>query len=176
MFSNEYIFRQVEETRKKYWTRDPYELLGSIGAEVHFTREFSPEGLKGYCTVIKRIKIAVINGFLNEWERRMVAGHEAGHLILHMNEIYRSPVRALRDFHVLSETGRIEREANMFLADFMLTDDDVMESVSNEYNDIYSSARELGVLPELLAFKLYSMNQRDYRVRCPIDLNSKFLG
>jgi len=166
----------VEETYKKYRTRDPYELLSCMGAEVHFTREFSPEGLKGYCTVIKRIKIAVINAFLNEYEQRMVAGHEAAHLILHTNEIYRSPVRALRDFHMFNDNGKIEREANMFAADFMISDDDVMESVSDEYSDFFRSSRELGIRPELFAFKLYSMGQRNYGVHSPIDLDSKFLG
>lgn len=174
--SSEYIFRETERLHRRYGTRDPYELLSCMGAEIHYTHEFGPDGLKGYCTVLKRIKFAVINAFLNEFEQRVVAGHEAAHLVLHMNEIYRSPVRALKDFHMFTETGRIEYEANLFLADFMLSDDEVMESVSDDENNFFSSASEFYVPPDLFAFKLFSMSQRNYKVQSPIIPDSKFLG
>jgi len=173
--TSEYIFREAERMSRMIGARNPYELLDYMGAKTHFTHEFSPNGLKGYCTVIKRIKFAVINAHLCEHEKRIVAGHEAAHLLLHMNEIYHNPVRALKDFNLYNNTGKIEREANMFLADFLLSDDSVLESLSNEYKDFFSSARELHVPPDLFAFKLFSMSQRNYKVQSPIVADSQFL-
>ena len=173
--TSEYIFKKAEEMRRKCGSRNPYDLLDYIGAEVHFTQEFSPDGLKGYCTIIKRIKFAVINAYLDEPEKRIVAGHEGAHLILHTSEIYNSPVRALKDFHMFNETGIIEYQANLFLADFLLSDEAVMETISED-NDFFSSARALYVPPELLAFKQFSMNQRNFKVQSPLTPDGKFLA
>ena len=172
----DYIFEEVTRIQKKYGTRDPFELLDCIGAVTHFSYEYGRKGLKGYSTVMNRTMYAVINGRLHENDRRIVAGHEAGHLILHIDEILCSPIRALRDFNMWDNSGRIEYQANLFLADFLLADDEVMDTVTDEYSDFFASARELYVPPPLLAFKVYSMMRRGYEVRSPIDLDSKFLG
>ena len=172
----DFIFREVKRLQEKHGTRDPFELLVGMGAAVIFTNEYGPDGLKGYSTVMNRMKYAIINGRLCPEEQKVVAGHEAAHLILHIDEIMSSPIKALRDFNMFNDTGRIEYQANLFLADFMLDDDEVMGHVTNEHTDFFSTACELYVPPPLLAFKLYSMMRRGYEVRSPIDLDSKFLG
>lgn len=172
----DFIFRETERIYAKYRTRDPFELLDGMGAVVSFTREYGRKGLKGYSTVMNRSKYAVINAYLHPAEQKVVAGHEAAHLILHVDEILSSPVRALRDFNMWDNSGRIEYQANLFLADFMLDDDEVMEHVADEYTDFFGTARELYVPPPLFAFKIYSMMKRGYDVRSPIDLDSRFLG
>jgi len=172
----DFIFSETERIYRKYRTRDPYELLDCIGAVTRITYEYGRKGLKGYSTVMNRIKYAVINGRLHPAEQKVVAGHEASHLILHIDEILSSPIRALRDFNMFNNTGRIEYQANLFLADFMLDDGEVMEYLSDEYMDFFSAARALYVPPPLFAFKLYSMTRRGFEVRTPIDLDSRFLG
>jgi len=119
---------------------------------------------------------AVINGNLSEHDQRIVAGHEAGHLILHKTEILSSPAQALKDFNLYDNSGRLEYQANSFLADFLVSDDDVMDALSNDDHDFFANAKELHIPPPLLAFKLHSMMKRDYKVRNPIDLQSSFLG
>ena len=171
----DYIFDETKRIFTKYKTRDPFELLDSMGARVVFTNKYGKNGLKGYSTVMNRIKFAVINAQLPNTERRIVAGHEAAHLILHMDEITSSPIKALQDFNMFDNSGKIEYEANLFLADFMLEDVDIMENVRDEDMDFFRSARSLYVPPPLLAFKLYSMMRRGYEVRSPIDLESQFL-
>ena len=172
----DFIFHETKRIYAKYMTRDPFALLESIGAVVYFTREYGPRGLKGYSTVMNRNKYAVINAYLSPAEQKIVAGHEAAHLILHVDEILSSPVRALRDFNMWDNTGRIEYEANLFLADFILNDDEVMEHVYDEDMNFFTIASELCVPSPLFAFKLYSMMRRGYEVRSPIDLDSQFLG
>ena len=171
-----YIFNEAETIAAKYQTRDPYKLLDSIGAIVKVEYDFDPDGLKGFAAIIKRVMFCVINGHLAEHEQRIVAGHEAAHLILHRKEILLSPAKALQDFDLFNNSGRLEYQANSFLADFLVSDDEVMDVITQSDCDYFANARELNMPPHLLAFKLFSMMHRGYSVRNPIGLSSNFLG
>ena len=169
------IFNEVERVIKKYGTRNPFELLDAMGAVTKITHDFHRNGLKGYCAILHRAEYVFINGKLPRAEQKVVAGHEAAHLIIHRPQIMSSPVRAMRDFNLYDNTGRIEREANSFLADFIVSDEDTLDVIKNSY-DYFSAARELYMPAPLLAFKLYSMMRRGYDVHNPVDLDSGFLG
>ena len=171
-----YVFAEAEKAVKLYQTRDPYELLDCIGAIVQFNYDYHPDGLKGFSTILNRVMFAVVNGHLDDYDKRIVAGHEAAHLILHKNEILLSPAKALKDFDLFNNSGQLEYQANSFLADFLVSDEEVLEVLSNEDSDYFANARELYMPPHLLAFKLHSMMKRDYKVRSPIDLHSGFLA
>ena len=171
-----YIYAEAESAVKKYQTRNPYELLDAIGAKVRHCYEYEPDGLKGFSTILNRVMFAVINGHLDEHDQRIVAGHEAAHLIIHKNEIMMSPAQALKDFNLYDNSGRLEHQANSFLADFLVSDEDVLDAISYDEQDYFSTARQLYIPPPLLAFKLHSMMKRDYKVRNPVDLQSGFLG
>lgn len=171
----DYIFFEVERILKKYATRDPYELLDSIGAVTKISYEYPRGGLKGYCTILNRIPYAIINGNLNDDDKRVAAGHEAAHLIIHRNQIMSSPVKAMQDFNLYDNSGRVESEANFFLADFITSDEDVLDIIGSGC-DYFAAARSLRVPAPLMAFKLYSMMRRGYKVRNPAELDSKFLG
>ena len=170
-----YEYLAAEQVARKYQTRDPYKLLDEIGAITRFDYSYEPNGLKGFSTILNRVMFAVINGHLNEHDQRIVAGHEAAHLILHKKEILLSPAQALKDFNLYDNSGRLEYQANSFLADFLVSDEDVLESLAND-DDYFATSRELYIPPPLLAFKLHSMMRRDYKVRSPVDLRSGFLG
>ena len=171
----DYIYNEVNRMIAKHGTRDPYELLDAIGAVVKVSYEYPENGLKGYCTILNRVRYAVINGNLCDTDRKIAAGHEAAHLILHTKQIMSSPVKAMRDFNLYDNSGVVEREANTFLADFLVSDEEVLDTLQAN-DDFFSSARALYLPPPLLAFKLYSMMRRGHKVRNPIDLDSKFLG
>ncbi|MCL2852268.1 MAG: ImmA/IrrE family metallo-endopeptidase [Defluviitaleaceae bacterium] len=172
----EYTFSEAEKAIIKCGSRDPYELLDSIGAVVKFSYEFMPGGLKGFSTILNHTMYAVVNGNLDEHERRIVAGHEAAHLILHKKEILLSPANTMRDFSLWGSSGKLEHQANRFLADFLVSDKEVMDIVSNEDHDYFAAANQLCLPPPLLAFKLYSMIQRGFNLRNPADLRSGFLA
>jgi len=93
-----FIYSEVERIIKKYQTRDPYEFLDAIGAVTAFSDQYGRNGLKGYSTILNRTMYAVINGKLCSEERRIVAGHEGAHLVVHKNEILASPVRMIKNF------------------------------------------------------------------------------
>jgi Zn-dependent peptidase ImmA (M78 family) len=169
------IYREVKKILARYGTRDPYELLDAIGAVVRVSYDYASDGLKGFCTISNRVPYAVINGNLNETDMKIAAGHEAAHLILHAKQIMSSPVKTMRDFNLYDNVGVAEREANFFLADFIVSDEDVLDAIDTGY-DYFATASALYVPAPLLAFKLYSMMRRGYDVRNPVDLDSKFLG
>ena len=170
-----YIYSVAENTAKKHGTRNPYELLKSMGATVRFSYGYDPGGLKGFSTIQNRIMFVVINGNLTESEKHIVAGHEAAHLILHKTEILNSPIKALRDFTIYDNSGRLEYEANTFLSDFLLTDVDVMDVICEGGRDFFSCANELCIPPQLLGFKLAGMMARGFDVHLPIPLVSGFM-
>ena len=171
-----HIYLAAETAAMRYQTRDPYKLLEGIGAIIHYRYDFDQKGLKGFATIINRVMYAVINGNLSKGERKVVAGHEAGHLIQHKAEIMLSPAQALKDFNLYDNSGRLEYEANSFLADFLVSDDDVLDVVSNEDGDYFSNANDLCIPPPLFAFKLHSMMRRGIKIRSPVDLQSGFLA
>jgi len=76
-------YQEAEGFAKKLCSRDPFDLLDSIGARIKFNYEYQPDGLQGYANIIRRVKFAVINGNLKNDYRHIVAGHEAAHLIKH---------------------------------------------------------------------------------------------
>ena len=96
-------------------------------------------------------------------------------MILHRDEIMASPARALSDFDLFTSSGRLEYQANRFLADFLVSDEAVLGVTSNENADFYNTAGELYLPPPLLAFKLHSMVHRGFPVKNPVDLQSDFL-
>jgi insertion element IS1 protein InsB len=90
-----FLYREAERAAKVAGSRNPYELLKAIGAIKKISHEYDPEGLRGFATIICDQMFVVINGHMHEDDRRIVAGHEAAHLILHKAEIQLSPARAL---------------------------------------------------------------------------------
>jgi len=119
---------------------------------------------------------AVINGHLPEEEQRIVAGHEAAHLILHKREILSSPACALKDINLYDNTGKLEFEANSFLADFLISDKQVIDVVADPDKDYFNISKELYIPPPLFAFKLLSMIRRGHNLKNPAVLQSDFLG
>jgi len=174
---DDYIFRETERICAKCGTRNPFVALEKIGAVVRYAQNFGVNGLKGFCTIQHRTKYVVINGKLSAPEQKIVAGHEVGHLILHEATILESPGQTLKDFNLYSDSGRTEYQANLFLANFMLEDDALLECIQdNEHLDYFGISAMLYVPPPLLGFKLFSMARRGYDVRIPVGLDSKFLG
>jgi len=171
----DYLYSRAEAYVEQYGTRDPYELLNGIGARVIVTHDFEPDGLKGFAAIENRMMYAVINGKLNKHEQHIIAGHEAAHLINHEAEILASPARAMQDFDLYCNKGRLENEANRFLADFLTGDEEVLDMLSS-HDGFYDLASVLYLPPPLLGFKLYSMMQRGLPVKSPVDLKSDFLA
>lgn len=82
----------------------------------------------------------------------------------------------MRDFDLYNATGRLEREANLFAADFLLGDEEVMDEIHSCGANFFSVAQTFNVPSPFFAFKLYSMIERGYVMKLPVDLDSRFLA
>lgn len=170
--SPEQIYKLVCQYRKKLKTNNPFDLLDAIGAVVKFSGAYPAGGLRGYCTVLLKTKYCVISQNQPEEEQRVVAAHEAGHLILHQERL---KAGALQDWDVYHAEGVMEREANLFAADFLIDDVDILEQVQAKNSDFFSLAKALSVPAPFLAFKLYSMVHRGHRLLMPSEPQNRFL-
>ena len=169
----EAIFEKAQRFRRRFQTSDPFELLDDMGVIIRRSNAYPRDGLRGYCTIMNKTRYVVINQKQPEAEQRVVAGHEAGHLILHKAELRAGA--PMQDFDVYNVKSRLERQANFFAADFLINDDDVLDLMHSRDADFFDVAKELYIPAPFFAFKLYSMVNRGYSMRVPVDLNSTFL-
>lgn len=64
----------------------------------------------------------MLSSFLSEEEKRIVAAHELGHVILHRTQLKMAPMSDNRLYNMINET---EYQANLFAADLLIEDQDV---------------------------------------------------
>lgn len=108
---NEYIKRVIENLRKKYKTKCPYELANYLGIILIIQPLGAPLGMYKY---INRNKVIFLNADLNEYERRYVLTHEIGHAILHpKSSCFFTNTKNINKF-------KKEYEANLFASEFLI--------------------------------------------------------
>ena len=161
---------RIEELIDEYNTSDPFELMDAL--DIH-CESSNLEHLKGYCVIIHGIKFIAINENLRPAERKIVAAHELGHIILHSDKL---KAAAHEDMNIYNIADKTEYQANLFAADLLLDDDEVDELAMQEGIDFYTMARYLYTNPQLLGFKLFSMANRGYNYNFHIPPKSTFLA
>lgn len=115
----------------------------------------------------------IINTFLPEEEKRIVAAHELGHVVLHRSELKIAP---MKDECLYSAKNNTEYQANLFAADLLLEDADIEQMSKNEDLSYFGLCSSLYCSPDLMSFKLYSLIQRGQAYHMPMELQSNFLG
>lgn len=81
----------------------------------------------------------------------------------------------MKDFDIYGATGKLEREANFFAANFLISDELALDEIHSCGADFFSTASTLNVPAPFFAFKLYSLVQRGNTMRMPVDLDNGFL-
>ena len=102
-------------------TNDPFKIAEMLN--IHLIIE--PLGnASGYYRCMKRIKFIFLNENImeNEASAKVVMAHELGHALLHRIENC-----CFMSHHTLLLTSHIEREANRFAAELLITDDMLKE-------------------------------------------------
>lgn len=165
-----YISREVEKLVRRHGTRDPFALLGAMNVQVRVY--FDLTCTKGFTRYFLRRYFVGINGNLSEAGRRIVAAHELGHIVLHAEALRTSP---LFDTAVYDKRSSTEYEANLFAADLLLTDSEVLETAGVPDTDFLGLCSILGTEPGLMNFKLLSMRKRGLHVPLAGECDSRFL-
>lgn len=165
-----YISDAAFKLAKKYDSRYPFKIIKRSGIILKFSDRY--EHLKGYYFNSLRSHYIVINAKLPREEQRIVAAHEIGHYVLHRELAREAPIS---DSSMFTVARRHEYEANIFCAELLLEDDEVCEAAKETDGDFFAGSSRLRVLPELLLFKMYSMNSRGWHFKLPFSLDSAFL-
>ena len=172
----DFIYSEVQRCLKKYGTRNPYEFLASMKVVFRETTRYPENGLKGFCMIMFGTMYVTVNANLDDVLKKTTTAHEGAHIIVHRNVILSSATKMMKDFDIFNASGRYENEANFFVADYLLDDNDVMEIITDGDMDYFKTAKVLCIPAPLLDFKLYSMMRRGFAVKNVDGLNSRFLG
>jgi len=130
-----------------------------------------PDAIKGFYYMNHRIKSITVNSDLPEIIQRIIIAHEIGHAMLHAS----SGINEFHDVGLYDESSAREKEANLFAAELMLRDEDVLEAMNGD-TTFSAAAAQLLVPMELLDFKFRVMKAKGYKlVEGPIDVRNNFL-
>lgn len=171
--SYEQICRAVKTIQRKYEETDPFRLCRDMNIllrQVNLGTE--PDAIKGFYLKEKNIRSITVNCDLPEAIQRVIVAHELGHCVLHSH----SGMQAFHDIALFDECSILEKEANLFAAEFLLNDQDVYE-VLNQDTAFFATARTFCVPPEVLDFKFRIMKWKGYKVtEPPISAQNNFLS
>ena len=164
------IFENAAALVKKYKSRNPAEIAESLGITVAYNSEFSR--LKGFYTVMNRKRYIVINDNLSDNEKKIVLSHELGHDRLHRKL---AADAGLQEFVLYDMKSRPEYEANLFAAELLIDDGEMLELARSGY-DIEEISKILCTDINLAAIKISAMNNRGYNFNPVITPKGNFLS
>lgn len=167
------ICREVRRLMRKHRETDPFRLCRELGIMVFFVpMGKGEEDCKGFFLVQSRIPSITINSDLSEDLQRIICAHELGHAILHRKQ---TGVAAFHEFALFDSASRCEYEANIFAAEYLLQDEDVLEMLNDDLS-FFQAAAQLYVPAELLDFKFRTLKWKGYMViDAPLMANGNFL-
>lgn len=173
MANFKFICDEVCRIMRHYDETDPFRLCKAMGIVVRYAAMgIGPECCKGFFLAQSRILTITINSDLSNDLQRIICAHELGHAILHGKY---AGVKAFHDFALFDATNRYEYEANIFAAEFLLRDIDVLEMLNDDLS-FFQAAAQLYVPAEILDFKFRTLKWKGYKViDAPLMAQSNFL-
>ena len=130
------------------------------------------QDIKAYYFYQSRIRNIVINTRISETVRRILAAHELGHDRLHKE------IAMLKGFHeieLFDMAQQTEFEANIFAAELLIDDAELLELLNEEIKSFFCVARELYIPAPLRDFKFRVLKHKGYRIEIPYIANGGFL-
>jgi len=145
---NKIIDKKVTQLKKKYHTKNPFELCEHLGIEILY--EDLGKNINGFYQAAPRNKIIHININLDEFSRYFTCSHELGHALFHskLNILFLE-----KNTFVIK--NKLENEADYFSAHLAI-DDGELNSDNFESMTVEQKAAQLHVPIELLKLKYKS--------------------
>ena len=171
MLSTLYIAREVTELVNRHHTRCPYELCERLDIYIH--HKDLGHDIKAYYFCQSRIRNIVINSRVSETVKRILVAHELGHDRLHSHI---ATLKGFKELDLFDMATPTETEANLFAAELLIQDQELMELLNEEHMSFFEAAKILEVPPELLDFKFRALKQKGYSVQAPYIAAGDFLG
>lgn len=148
------IIETAKDVLRRYGGRDIFETAANAGVNVWFRQLGS---LKGFYICENGMRYIVINEELDDTLKKVVCAHEFGHDMLHRE----LSAGGIRENTLFLATDKTEREANIFAACVLISDEDILENIAGGA-DIESAAANIGLPREIVAYKLSAMNASGY--------------
>lgn len=159
----EYICDKVASIKKKH-SANPFIALENLDCIVlNQPLGTSSTSVKGFCSKHYGVCAVVINDDLPEIMQKIIAAHELGHVILHMDT---PGVNLYNEACILDNTSVTERKANFFAAEYLIEDKDVYDAIQYEYS-LSQMAAYVKVPIGLLILKLEIMRWYDDSIKEP---------
>ena len=110
-----------------------------------------------------RQPVIIVKEGLHPVTRSIVIAHELGHHVLHQKQI--KELQFLQEFNIFDMTNKdMEYEANLFVSELLLPDEEVLEYVYQGY-DVAEIASAMNSDINLVALKVSHLNNRGYNFR-----------
>lgn len=148
------IINAAENILKSHGGRDIFETAENSGANVWFR---SLGGLKGFYICENGARYIVVNESLDDSLKKVVCAHELGHDTLHRE----LSAGGIREGTLFLDSNKTEREANLFAACVLISDEEILDLMS-EGADVAGAAASLNLPPEIILYKLEAMNFNGY--------------
>ena len=164
------IIKEVNKVKKMHSENDPEKICAAMGIDIlYMSMGHHHSAIKGFVLETKNEPIIFVNQDLPDVIQRIIIGHELAHVICHVGE------DKAFDRLLYNSSNKMEIEANMFLAELLLDDQDVLEEL-NSGKTFFGAAKALYVPPELLDYKFRIMKSKGYKlVEPPTSTRSNFL-
>jgi len=160
----EEILQTVRSLKERYETADPVRLCESMGILLLYApMGESREACKGFYLTQSRIQAVTVNSDMELPLQRVVLAHELGHAVLHREA---AGVCGFRELKMFDETSQMEYEANLFAAELLLEDEEVL-ALMREDMSFFGTAAALEVPPELLDYKFRLLLRKGCKIVSP---------
>jgi len=166
----DYIIRVANTLTHKYQTRNPYELCDALGVRIRL-KDLGTD-IKAYYFYHSRIRNIVLNTRVSETIRRILVAHELGHDRLHQQI---AMLKGFQEIELFNMAQPAEYEANIFAAEVLIDDDELLELLNDRDKSFFDVARELYIPAPLLDFKFRVLKNKGYRIEAPYIANGDFL-
>ena len=170
MAKMDYIIKVVDRLISKCGTRDPFEICRALDIEIYYKN--LGDTAKALYFRDSRMRQICLNNRITETVLRVLLWHELGHDRLHQDIIV---LKGFRKVDTISLEIPVEYEANLFAAEGILSDNDVLYLLYYDDRNLFSIASELYVPYPLLEFKLRIMQHKGYDIQAPVEANGDFL-
>ena len=150
----EYIYKCADALKKVFKTGDPDEILRMRGAKIKNTL---PDSLRGMICIVDGETVVFVGECKSEGARTAELARLLGHAVLHRDRLLSG--ESFEDVYYPKNESALDREASIFAADLLISDEKIRELECFGYTEGQIAA-SLGSIRELAPFKFFSMRCR----------------
>ncbi len=167
-----YIISLAEKLKTENGAESPAEICRSVGYHLLYQPLGSHKtAIKGFVITVGGEMAITVNSDLPENIQKIIIAHE----LFHAHEHCGMSLCGYSERALFDEISDMEKEANLFAAELIIADSDVLEVL--EYADsFFNAAAALYVPVELFEYKLRLMRYKGYKIQnAPLIPRNNFL-